>query len=94
MAYWASAMTWSRPERTCLFQDLGSEIPGGLCADIVISEVLYRSAMETTITSNESPSCFEKLGAQKSLDQYRILAKFSDPARRGTDAKVPQERRW
>ena len=61
-----------RPEGTCLFQDLGSEIWGGLRAGIVFSEVLSRSCMENTITSNESPSCFGKLGAQKSLDQYTV----------------------
>lgn len=64
-------MTWSKPERTCLLQDLGSEIRGGLRAGIVISEVLSRSSMETTITSISTPSCLGAFTAQKSLDHYK-----------------------
>ncbi len=71
MAYRASAMTWSRSERTCLFQDLGSEIRGGLRAGIVFSTVRVRRSMEDTITSNESPSCFRKLRAHKSVVQHK-----------------------
>ena len=72
-------MTWSGPERTCLFQDLRSEIPGGLRAGTVFSAVLSRSCMESTVILDTLPSYIRMLAAQKSVAPPQVRKNANEP---------------
>ena len=46
-ANWANEITWSKDDRTCLFQDLGRGIRGSVWADIVLSELFQNASLRT-----------------------------------------------